>query len=172
MGCSAAVQPDGRGAMSFAAIANSGILPLAAALTVIAVLCWALYPGTGGVPDELDVPESAPPIPPGQSTADAMPGPRVAARWQVRRAEVLAQLGSSRRGAFAALSWEWVLRANGQVAYRLAKVDGRAERNPWMPVTQLAPTELHWLRQDRSGAAALLADLARQHGHEADRPHH
>jgi hypothetical protein len=33
----------------------------------------------------------------------------------------------------------------------------------------LAATELHSLRQDRARAAALLADLARQHGHEANR---
>jgi hypothetical protein len=115
--------------MSFAALASSGILPLIAALTVIAVLCWSLDPGTGGTRDKPDA--SAPPVPPGQRTAasgaaDTVPGGKTAARWQARRAaEVLAQLGSSRRGAFAALSWEWVLRANGQVAYRLATVDGR-----------------------------------------------
>ena len=67
-----------------------------------------------------------------------------------------------------ALSWEWVLRANGQVAYRLATVDGRAERNPWTPVTQLAAADLHSVREDRARAADLLAELARQHGHEAD----
>jgi hypothetical protein len=164
--------------MSFAALASSGILPLAAAVTVIAVLCWALYPGTGSTRDEPDVPAPVPPVPPGQRTAasgaaDTVPAGKAAARWQARRAaEVLAQLGSSRRSAFAALSWEWIMRANGQVAYRLATVDGRAERNPWTPVTQLAAAELHWLRQDRARAAALLADLARQHGHEADRHHY
>lgn len=161
--------------MSFSALASSGILPLAAAVTVIAVLCWALYPGTGGARDDPDAPV---PVPPGRRTAasgaaDTVPGGKAGARWQARRAaQVLAQLGSSRRGAFAALSWEWVLRANGQVAYRLATVDGRAERNPWTPVTQLAATELHWLGQDRARAAALLADLARQHGHEANRRHY
>ena len=34
--------------MSFAALSSGGILSLAAALTVIATLCWALYPGPGG----------------------------------------------------------------------------------------------------------------------------
>ena len=33
--------------MSFTAFAGGGILSLAAALTVIATLCWALYPGPG-----------------------------------------------------------------------------------------------------------------------------
>ncbi len=156
--------------MSFTAFAGGGILSLAAALTVIATLCWALYPGPGGAGHDPDAP-----VPPGQRTAasgaaDTVPGGKAAGWWQARRAaEVVAQLGSSRRSAFVALSWEWVLRANGQVAYRLATVDGRAERNPWTPVTQLAATDLPWLRQDRARAAALLADLARQHGHEADR---
>ena len=156
--------------MSFAALSSGAILSLAAALTVIATLCWALYPGPGGAGHDPDAPVS-----PGQGTAasgaaDTVPGGRAVGWWQAHRAaEVLAQLGSSRRSAFVALSWEWVLRANGQVAYRLATVDGRAERNPWTPVTQLAATDLPSLRQDRAQAAALLADLARQHGHEADR---
>ena len=147
--------------MSFAVLSSGAILSLAAALTVIATLCWALYPGPGGAGHDPDAP-----LPPGQGVAAS----GAAGWWQGRRAaEVLARLGSSRRSAFVALSWEWVLRANGQVAYRLATVDGRAERNPWTPVTQLAATDLHSLRQDRAQAAALLADLARQHGHEADR---
>jgi hypothetical protein len=159
--------------MSSAVLSSGAILSVAAALTVIAVLCWALYPGPGGAGHDPD-----PPVPPGQKTAasgeaDTVPGGKAAGWWQARgAAEVLAQLGSSRRSAFVALSWEWVLRANGQVAYRLATVDGRAERNPWTPVTQLAATDLHWLRQDRARAAALLADLARQHGHEADWQHY
>jgi hypothetical protein len=32
--------------------------------------------------------------------------------------------------------------------------------------------EWHWLRQDRARAATLLADLARQHGHEPKRQHY
>jgi hypothetical protein len=156
--------------MSFAAVSGGGILSLAAALTVIATLCWALYPGPGGAGHDPDASGS-----PGQATAasgaaDMVPGGKAAGWWQAHRAaEVLAQLGSSRRSAFVALSWEWVLRANGQVAYRLATVDGRAERNPWTPVTQLDATDLPWLRQDRAQAAAVLADVARQRGHEADR---
>ena len=154
--------------MGFTPFAGGGILSLAAALTVIATLCWALYPGPGGAGDDPDAH-----VPPGQrmaasGAADTVPGGKAVGWWRARSAaEVVAQLGSSRRSAFVALSWEWVLRANGQVAYRLATVDGRAERNPWTPVTQLAATDLHWLRQDHARAAALLADLARQHGHEA-----
>jgi hypothetical protein len=158
--------------MSIAVLSSGAVLSVAAALTVIAVLCWALYPGPGGAGHDPDAP-----VAPGQNTAadgaaDTVPGGKAAGWWQARgAAEVLARLGSSRRSAFVALSWEWVLRANGQVAYRLATVDGRAERNPWTPVTQLDATDLHWLRQDRARAAALLTDLARQHGHEVGRDH-
>src|ERR1700722_19604548 len=146
--------------MSLAVLSSGAILSLAAALTVIATLCWALYPGPGGAGHDPDAP-----VTPGQGMAVSA----AAGWWQARgAAEVLARLGSSRRSAFVALSWEWVLRANGQVAYRLATVDGRAERNPWTPVTQLAAADLHSVREDRARAADLLAELARQHGHEAD----
>ena len=156
--------------MSFAALSSGAILSLAAALTVIATLCWALYPGPGGAGHDPDAPVPSAQRMAASGAAETALGGKAAGWWQARRpAEVLAQLGSSRRSAFVALSWEWVLRANGQVAYRLATVDGRAERNPWTPVTQLAATDLHSLRQDRARAADLLADLARQHGHEADR---
>jgi len=52
------------------------------------------------------------------------------------------------------------------VFYRLTKVDGRWERNPWSLVTQLAAADLQALRGDRSKARSVLNDLARQHGHK------
>ena len=150
-GCSAAVQLPGRGGHEFYRIyrRRDPFHGCGAHGDRGAVLGPLPRPrGEGHDPDA--------PVPPGQGTAasGAADGARrnAARWWQARRAaEVLAQLGSSRRSAFVALSWEWVLRANGQVAYRLATVDGRAERNPWMPVTQLAATDLPWLRQDRAG---------------------
>jgi hypothetical protein len=59
------------------------------------------------------------------------------------------------------------LRADGQVLYRLAKVDGRRERNPWTFVTQLSASQLQSLRKDKAGARTTLTDLARRHGHKA-----
>lgn len=73
---------------------------------------------------------------------------------------------SSSASELAVMSWEWIMRADGQVFYRLARVDGRSERNPWRLVTQLAAAELQALRGDRSKATAVLNDLARQHGHK------
>ena len=169
-GCSAAVQLDGRGGHELRSTCQQRDPPPDRGAHSYRGAVLGPLPGHGRHP------RRARARPAGQADGSrrggCCAGGKAAARWQARRAaEVLAQLGSSRRGAFAALSWEWVLRANGQVAYRLATVDGRAERNPWTPVTQLAAAELPWLRQDRARAAALLADLARQHGHEADRQH-
>lgn len=79
--------------------------------------------------------------------------------------KVIARVSSSSASALAVMSFEWIMRVDGQVCYRLTKVDGRAERNPWTVVTQLRPAELHGLHRDKGKARALLDDLARQHGH-------
>ncbi len=80
--------------------------------------------------------------------------------------KVIARVRSSSASALARMSFEWVMRADGQICYRLTKVDGRSERNPWTAVTQVPPAELPGLQQDKSKATALLDDLARQHGHQ------
>jgi hypothetical protein len=67
---------------------------------------------------------------------------------------VIAKVGSSRGGEFAALSWEWIMRADGQVSYRLAAVDGHREHNPWMDVTRLPATESRLLRHDHGLAVS------------------
>jgi len=56
--------------------------------------------------------------------------------------KVIAQVNVRSTGDVGVMSWEWILRADGQVLYRLAKVDGRRERNEWTPVTQLPAGEL------------------------------
>jgi hypothetical protein len=82
---------------------------------------------------------------------------------------VIARVNSSSASELAVMSFEWIMRADGQVLYRLTKVDGRGERNPWSVVTQLAPAELEALRGDRGKAMGVLDDLARQHGHKTRR---
>ena len=147
-------------AMSLAALANSGILSLAAAFWVVAELVWALWPGAWKTPDE---PEGA-----------TAPGPdpvvsQDSTRWKAwGMTGVIAKLGSSRGGEFAALSWEWIMRTDGQVSYRLAAVDGHREHNPWMDVTRLPATESRLLRHDHAQAVSRLAEFARQRGHEVD----
>jgi hypothetical protein len=79
---------------------------------------------------------------------------------------VIAKVSSNSASALAVMSWEWIMRADGQVSYRLTKVDGRWERNPWRLVTQLAAADLQALLGDRSKARSVLDDLVRQHGHK------
>ncbi len=78
---------------------------------------------------------------------------------------VIAQVSSSSASELAVMSWAWIMRADGQVFYRLSKVDGRRERNPWTLATRLPPAELHALRGDKSRATEVLDVIARQHGH-------
>ena len=81
--------------------------------------------------------------------------------------KVIAQVSCRSASDLAVMSWEWVMRSDGQVLYRLAKVDGRRERNPWTFVTQLPPARLQSFRADKAKATAMLDSLARQHGHRA-----
>lgn len=80
--------------------------------------------------------------------------------------KVIARVTSNSASALAVMSFEWIMRGDGQVCYRLIKVDGRSERNPWTVVTQLPSAELHGLNRDKGRAKALLDDLARRHGHK------
>jgi hypothetical protein len=79
---------------------------------------------------------------------------------------VIAQVSSSSASELAVMSWEWIMRADGQVFYRLTGVDGRRERNPWTLATRLPRTELEALRGDKSRAAEVLDVIARQYGHQ------
>ena len=79
--------------------------------------------------------------------------------------KVIAQVSSNSASQLATMSWEWIMRADGQVFYRLTKVDGRRERNPWTLATQLPHGELQTLRGDKSRATEVLDVIARQHGH-------
>ena len=79
--------------------------------------------------------------------------------------KVIAQVSSSSASQLATMSWEWIMRTDGQVFYRLTTVDGRRERNPWTLATRLPRGELQALRGDKSRATEVLDVIARQHGH-------
>jgi hypothetical protein len=79
--------------------------------------------------------------------------------------KVIAQVNVRSTGDVGVMSWEWILRADGQVLYRLAKVDGRRERNEWTPVTQLPAGELDVVRRDQAKATAALDAIVRKHGY-------
>jgi len=79
--------------------------------------------------------------------------------------KVIAQVSARSTGEVGVMSWDWIMRADGQVFYRLAEVDGRRERNAWTPVTRLQAAELDAIRGDQTKATAALDAIARQHGH-------
>lgn len=79
--------------------------------------------------------------------------------------KVIAQVSSHSAGKLGATSWEWIMRADGQVFYRLTEVNGRRERNPWTPVTRLPAAELEAIRGDKTKATQVLDVIVRQHGH-------
>jgi hypothetical protein len=79
--------------------------------------------------------------------------------------KVIAQVSTRSDGKLGATSWEWIMRADGQVLYRLTEVNGRRERNPWTQVTRLPAAEQEAVRGDKSRATEVLNAIVRQHGH-------
>lgn len=79
--------------------------------------------------------------------------------------KVIAQVSGRSADKLGVMSWEWIMRADGQVFYRLSKVNGRRERNPWTLATRLPPAELEAIRGDKTKAAEVLDVIVRQHGH-------
>jgi len=84
--------------------------------------------------------------------------PRVSARE-------IASIETSYTSDLGTFSWAWVVRADGEVQYRLSHVDGRRERNPWQSVCRLTAVERRAAGSDQARATDLLIRLAREHGH-------
>jgi hypothetical protein len=78
---------------------------------------------------------------------------------------VVARILSTHDSEFASLTWEWIIRADGQVCYRLTEMRGRRERNPWQSVTRLSGADLRTFSEDSASAEAWLARLALERGH-------
>jgi hypothetical protein len=79
--------------------------------------------------------------------------------------KVIAQVSGRSAGELGVMSWEWIMRADGQVFYRLTKVNGRRERNPWTLATRLPAAELDAISRDKAKATEALDFIVRQHGH-------
>ena len=80
--------------------------------------------------------------------------------------KVIAQVSARSSGSLGARSWEWIMRADGQVCYRLTAVNGRRERNPWTLATRLPPAGVEAIRRDATKATQALDVIVRQHGHQ------
>jgi hypothetical protein len=81
--------------------------------------------------------------------------------------KVIAQVSGRSSGKLGEMSWEWIMRADGQVLYRLTEVNGRRERNPWTLATRLPSAGLDAIRGDKAKATEALHVIVRQHGHRA-----
>jgi hypothetical protein len=81
---------------------------------------------------------------------------------------VIARILSTYDTEWASLTWEWIIRADGQVCYRLAQLRGRRDRNPWRSVTQLSGVDLSALIYGTASGEAWLAGLALERGHHVD----
>jgi hypothetical protein len=79
--------------------------------------------------------------------------------------KVIAQVNTRIVGELATTSWEWIMRADGEVLYRLTSVNDRRERNPWTPATRMPAAELKAIRGDKAKATQVLDAIVRQHGH-------
>jgi hypothetical protein len=79
--------------------------------------------------------------------------------------KVIAQVSGRSAGKLGVMSWEWIMRADGQVFYRLTGVNGRRERNPWTPATRLSAAELEAIRGGKAKATEVLDGIVRRHGH-------
>ncbi len=81
--------------------------------------------------------------------------------------KVIAQVSGRSVGKLGEMSWEWIMRPDGQVFYRLTAVNGRRERNPWTLATRLRAAELEAIRGDKTKATEALDAIVRRHGHRA-----
>jgi hypothetical protein len=79
--------------------------------------------------------------------------------------KVIAQVSGHSVGDFGEMSWEWIMRADGQVFYRPIMVNGRRERNPWTLATRLSAAELSAIGGDKTKATEVLDAIVRRHGH-------
>ncbi|HYB89090.1 MAG TPA: hypothetical protein VEC76_19750 [Streptosporangiaceae bacterium] len=82
--------------------------------------------------------------------------------------KVIARIFSTHESEYASLTWEWAIRADGEVRYRLRELRGRRERNPWRSVAQLSRADLRALSENTVRAEAWLASLARERGHHVN----
>jgi len=155
-------------AMTFPALVNEEYLALAAALVVLGVLCWALYPPAWDAQDEPVQPGPAPSPAHAASqfprTPDGPAGGTGHRRTWLTGREI-ARIQTSHTSSIGRLSWSWVMMADGEVRYRLIDIDGRRERNAWQRVGRISASELRAVGTDRAKANDLLARVARERGH-------
>jgi hypothetical protein len=72
----------------------------------------------------------------------------------------------------ADLEWQWTLRVDGSVWWRLTRVRGRDERNDWQCAAQLAGKDWNALSTGQLTPVEYLEKCAHRHGHQLAVPRH
>jgi hypothetical protein len=72
----------------------------------------------------------------------------------------------------ADLEWQWTLRADGSVWWRLTRVRGREEHNDWQYAGELDKAGWNALAAGQLTPADYLETCARDHGHRLAVPRH
>lgn len=81
-------------------------------------------------------------------------------------AKIITRLRATCSSDVAELSYEWAIRADGEVVRRMTAVSGHRQRYPWQLVTQVPAAERPTVRRNHTYAQATLAEIARKSGHE------
>ena len=81
-------------------------------------------------------------------------------------------LPARNRDASADLEWQWTLRADGSVWWRLTQVRGRDEHNDWQCAGQLDGAAWKALAGGQLTPDDCLERYARNHGHRPAVPRH
>jgi hypothetical protein len=76
-------------------------------------------------------------------------------------AREIGRIETSYTSELGELTWEWVIRVDGTVRYRLNRVGGKAERNPWQLAYRLTPAQRRLLDAEPGRTGDLLARIAR-----------
>ena len=81
-------------------------------------------------------------------------------------AKIIARLRGTCTSDVAELSYDWAMRADGQVVRRMTAVNGHRQRYPWQRVTQVPAAQRPIVRTNHTYARAMLAEIARHSGHD------
>jgi hypothetical protein len=81
-------------------------------------------------------------------------------------AKIIVRLRGTYTSDVAELSWEWAMRADGEVVRRMTTVNGRRQRDSWQLITQMPAAERPIVRRNHTYARARLTEIARQSGHQ------
>ena len=85
---------------------------------------------------------------------------------------VIARIFCTCSTEYASLIWEWAVRADGRVRYRLRELEKPVrELTPWRSVDSVSDADLRAFSQDKARGEAWLAARALERGHHVDGYH-